>query len=64
MDSSIDERFKREARRSRLLFACPDCAYFDVEATTCSNGYPTEPHMSAELEGRSVLVFCKAFELK
>ena len=70
----VDERLRDEARRFRLVFACPDCASFDPgsadhdggrspgEGERCSLGYPHEPHRDPSLEGRAEVVFCKAFE--
>jgi hypothetical protein len=60
----VDERLRDEARRFRLVFACPDCASFDPEGDRCSLGYPHEPHRDAGLEGRVEVTFCKAFELR
>ena len=59
----IDERLRREALRFRLVFACPDCAQFEPDEGLCSLGYPNEPHLEPNLEGRDEVVFCKAFEL-
>ena len=53
----------REAEEFRLRFACPDCAYYDSADSTCSNGFPVAPHLQRDLSRRSLLVFCKAFEL-
>jgi len=59
----VDDRLRDEARRFRLLFACPDCAQFDPEARRCSLGFPNEAHRDPSLEGRAEVTFCKAFEL-
>ena len=59
----VDDRLREEARRFRLVFACPDCAQFDPVDKSCSFGFPTEPHRDPNLEGRGELIFCKAFEL-
>jgi len=64
MVHEIDEQLRLEARRFKLAFACPDCAQFDPESDACSLGYPTAPHRSADLEGRSQVIFCKTFELR
>jgi hypothetical protein len=63
MLTPVDERLREEVRVFRLRFTCRDCAHFDPEVPACSNGFPCEPHENAELAGRSVLAFCKAFEL-
>jgi hypothetical protein len=59
----IDDQLRDEARRFRLVFACPDCASFDADRDRCSLGYPNADHRDPSLEGRRELVFCKAFEL-
>jgi hypothetical protein len=71
----VDDRLLDEARRFRLLFACPDCASFDPEGIDpgapaegaprgrCSLGYPNAMHRDPSLQGRAEVVFCKAFEL-
>ncbi len=71
----IDEQLRDEARRFRLVFACPECASFDpgddpgdgggalpIPGGRCSLGFPNEVHRDARLEGRDHVVFCKAFE--
>ena len=58
----VDDRLRDEARRFRLVFACPDCIEFDPDGDRCALGYPTEPHRSPSLDDRSEVVFCKAFE--
>ena len=65
----VDERLRDEARRFRLVFACPDCASFDPGGAggdgspeRCSLGYPVEPHRDPCLDGRREVIFCKAFE--
>jgi len=63
MESPVDTRLVEEATKYRLRFACPDCAHFQPETRACSFGYPTEPHLVSELESRSVILFCKSFEL-
>ncbi|WP_437875692.1 hypothetical protein [Sorangium sp. So ce513] len=75
----LDDRLREEARRYRLVFACPDCASFDPagsdevdrrgaappgSAPRCSLGYPVAPHVSRSLDDRDEVVFCKAFELR
>lgn len=59
----VDDRLRQEARRFRLVFACPDCAQFEPEEGRCSLGYPNEPHREPALEARDQVIFCKAFEL-
>jgi hypothetical protein len=68
----IDDRLRDEARRFRLVFACPDCASFDPGDGSaggggqCSLGFPNEAHRDPDLEdhGRAEVTFCKAFELR
>jgi hypothetical protein len=64
MVHAIDPKLRDEARRFRLVFACPDCASFDPERERCSLGYPHAPHQNPSLEGRREVTFCKAFELR
>ena len=59
----VDDRLREEARRYRLVFACPDCVSFDPEGGGCSLGFPNEMHRDPSLESRSEVIFCKAFEL-
>jgi hypothetical protein len=74
----LDDRVRAEARRYRLLFACPDCASFDPgipagdaegfrlagHEPRCSLGYPVAPHIDPSLDDdRDEIIFCKAFEL-
>ncbi len=61
MKTVIDERFRKEAKKFRLQFTCPDCAYFDPRAEVCSEGYPIDEHRSPSLD-RGELLFCKLFE--
>ena len=59
----VDERLRAEARKFRLAFACPSCAWLD-EAGACALGYPNADHLDAKLdESRREVIFCKAFEL-
>ncbi len=72
----VDARLREEARRFRLVFACPDCMAFDpghpadpsdprapaAAAPSCAFGYPVQPHLDPELEERDEVIFCKAFE--
>ena len=61
----LDERLRDEARRFRLVFACPDCASYDPEGDRCSLGFPHAMHKDPELgDDRAEIVFCKAFELR
>ena len=65
----IDDRLRDEARRFRLVFACPDCASFDEgddpgDDGRCSLGFPHGPHCDPGLDGRADVTFCKAFELR
>ena len=63
MQSPVDAKLAEEASTYRLRFACPDCAHFQPETRTCSNGYPSGPHLGTELVPDAVVVFCKLFEL-
>jgi hypothetical protein len=70
----LDDRLREEARRYRLVFACPDCASFDpgevdaasppAAAARCALGYPVAPHLDPDLDQRDEVIFCKAFELR
>lgn len=60
----VDDRLRDEARRFRLVFACPDCASFDPEGDRCSLGFPHAMHREPGLDDRSEVIFCKAFELR
>jgi hypothetical protein len=60
----VDDCLREEARRVRLVFACPDCAHFDPDADRCSLGYPCDVHKESILEAREEVVFCKYFELR
>jgi hypothetical protein len=64
MIHAVDDKLRAEARRFRLLFACPECVSFDPEGPRCSQGYPHEPHEDDGLEDRAEVIFCKAFELR
>lgn len=63
MQHLVDQRLLREVEDFRLRFACPDCEHYDAVDSTCSNGFPVGPHLEADVSRRSLLVFCKAFEL-
>jgi hypothetical protein len=59
----VDEQLREEARRFKLAFACPSCAWLD-ESGACALGYPNADHLDDKLdEGRREVIFCKAFEL-
>jgi hypothetical protein len=65
----VDARLREEARRFRLLFACPDCASFEpgaegVPGPSCALGFPVAPHLDPSLDDRDEVIFCKAFELR
>ncbi len=59
----VDDRLRDEARRYRLVFACPDCASFDPDGGGCSLGFPNAMHRDPDVAARAEVVFCKAFEL-
>ncbi|HVY29412.1 MAG TPA: hypothetical protein VHB79_22795 [Polyangiaceae bacterium] len=61
--SRVDEQLRGEARQFRLRFGCEDCAHFAPETRTCSNGFPTAPHLGIDLARVQSLEFCKAFEV-
>jgi hypothetical protein len=63
MNTTVDERLRREARRFALRFTCEFCLHFDDETRACANGYPTEPHRGRDLESLGQLMFCKMFEM-
>lgn len=64
MVNLIDDRLRDEARRFRLVFACPHCEAYDPEGDRCALGFPHAPHVDPSLDGRAEVVFCKAFELR
>lgn len=61
--SRVDERLRAEAEQYRLRFGCESCAHFAPESRSCSNGFPTAPHLQIDLGRVESLEFCKAFEL-
>jgi hypothetical protein len=63
MNTTIDERFREEAARFSLRFACEDCAHASHARgqVQCSFGYPPAPRREALRDTH--LDFCKAFEL-
>jgi hypothetical protein len=61
--SPVDDRLRDEARRFRLVFACPSCIWFDDGPRSCALGFPNEEHLDDQLDVRASVVFCKAFEL-
>lgn len=63
MITVVDDRLREEARRYRLVFACPDCVSFEPHGGGCSLGFPNEMHRDPSLDARDEVVFCKAFEL-
>jgi hypothetical protein len=58
----VDAELLAEIARTRLRFACEDCAQFDPETGLCSAGYPNAEHRLARPDPR-VIIFCKEFEL-
>jgi hypothetical protein len=64
MITVADEQFRREVEKFKLRCTCEVCGAFDLEATTCVYGFPTEPHRRLPLANdRPEFVFCKSFEL-
>jgi len=63
MQTKIDDRLVGQVRLYRLRFTCEHCGHFDQGTTTCSLGYPNEPHRSRDLTVNHELEFCKEFEL-
>ena len=61
MKTRVGEQLRKEAKRYRLQFACPQCAYFDPEVERCSEGYPIDEHRDPSLQQPEIL-FCKLFE--
>ena len=59
----VDDQFRHEAMTYRLRCTCESCAWFDDEAHRCSHGYPNEEHAGGDVLARTLLVFCKEFEL-
>lgn len=61
MKTRVDQQLRDETLKFRLHFSCRHCVYFDDVQEVCSEEYPIEEHLSAELE-REELLFCKLFE--
>jgi hypothetical protein len=61
MKTNVDARFRDEARRFSLRFACEECVHFDAAGSVCSLGYPAAPRR--EDLRRASLELCKEFEL-
>ncbi len=61
MKTQVTPQLKQEARRFRLQFACPHCAYYDEARDCCSEGYPHQEHRDPDLKAPEIL-FCKLFE--
>jgi len=64
----VDARFREEAARYALRFACEDCAHFDPAGERCSLEYPASPRRDALLapparDETPELELCKEFEL-
>jgi hypothetical protein len=57
-----DAELMGQIERTRLKFACEDCAQFDTETGRCSAGYPNAEHRLSRPDP-SLIVFCKEFEL-
>lgn len=54
-----DPRFREEAERYQLRWACEDCGLFDA-VRGCAHGFPVARHDHAAQ--RVQLTFCKDFE--
>lgn len=63
MLTPVDPRLLEESKRFSLRFSCEDCVHCETQRRTCSLSYPNEAHLDNDLEARSSLLFCKAFEL-
>jgi len=63
MITQVDPRFREEAERFALRFACEDCIWYDAEAQRCSHAYPNEAHRRVDLDAVHHVTFCKEFEL-
>jgi hypothetical protein len=63
MQTVVDDELRREAALYRLRFGCEDCAHFDLDRSTCAEGFPNGPHVAVSLRKSSLLEFCKSFEL-
>jgi hypothetical protein len=57
----LDPRFRAEAERFSLRFACDDCAHFDAPRERCSLGFAAAPRRNA-IDG-DTFESCKTFEL-
>ncbi len=63
MKTKVTPQLLAQSQQFSLRFACQDCAYFEADSRTCSEGYPNHEHLDARLVEPEVL-FCKLFELK
>lgn len=63
MKTRVDERLVREARDFALRFGCEECAHYEGEHGSCSNGFPNKPHKGTRLDVLNEIEFCKLFEL-
>jgi hypothetical protein len=63
MLTPIDPLFLDESARFALRFSCQDCVHHEARTLSCSLSYPNDVHLDSNLEARSSLLFCKAFEL-
>ena len=64
MRTLVDARFREEAARYALRFACEDCAHFEARTGSCRHEWPNQSHRrEAALAALPVLDFCKEFEL-
>ena len=63
MKLPLDARFIEESRTFSLRFECETCGLFDDVRATCAHGYPTDEHIASAPERRSLIVFCKEYEM-
>ena len=63
MRTRIDAQLVRQVVEYRLRYCCESCGHFDDIASSCSLGYPEQPHRRRELAIDRELVFCKEFDL-
>ena len=63
MIHDLEPQLAREIDESSLAYTCERCAYFEPDGGSCSSGYPNDDHREETRSPRSLVVFCKEFEL-
>jgi hypothetical protein len=65
--TAINEQFKDEVDRYKLVYRCQDCVHFRPDNGRCVLGYPNDVLSMGEiraLDERGQFVFCKDFALE